>query len=115
MTASGDPGRGGGHPIVVLVEWQATDLSLAQAEEMARSSLEVLRQVPGLDEARIFGDVESGTHCFLLTWRNREAMDRYMASEAMHAVRSAALPFVEGKPGRRIFVDYGATAPEEGE
>lgn len=100
------------HPIVVLVEWQATAMSISQAEEMAHSALAVLRAVPGLNEARIFGDFESGTHYFLLTWRDRASMERYMASDAMHAVRSAALPFVAGKPGRRFFVDYGATGAE---
>lgn len=89
-------------------------MSPADAEEMARSSLAALRNVPGLEEARIFGDFESGTHCFLLSWRDRDSMDRYMASEVMHAVRGAALPFVAGKPERRVFVDYGASADATG-
>ena len=107
MTQPADP------PIIVLVEWQAADMGVKDAEAMAQDTLAVLRQVPGLDEARIFGDFESGLHCFLLTWRNREAMDRYMASDAMHAVRGAAMPFVAGKPTRRVFVDYGAAAAEK--
>jgi quinol monooxygenase YgiN len=90
------------------VEWQAREMSLHEAEVMARDALTVLRDVPGLDEARIFGDFEGGRHCFLLTWHDGAAMDRYMASDAMHAVRGAALPFVTGKPSRRIFIDYGA-------
>lgn len=100
-------------PIVVLVEWDATAMGPDEARRMARESLTVLRKVPGLDEARIFGDFESGRHCFLLTWRDREAMERYMLSEAMHAVRGAALPFVSGKPERRVFVDYGAAGNED--
>ena len=100
------------HAIVVLVEWHAPDMSLSGAEEMARDALAVLRSVPGLDDARIFGDFESGTHCFLLTWHDSAAMDRYMASEAMQAVRAAATPFVKGKPGRHFFIDYGAPPGE---
>ncbi len=106
--AGGD--ASGGRPIIVLVEWQASEMGLEAAELMARDALAVLRDVPGLDEARVFGDFDSGVHCFQLTWRNREAMDRYMASDVMHAVRGAAMPFVAGKPERRIFVDYGAAS-----
>jgi len=108
-------GPDGNQPIIVLIEWQATAMSVADAGEMARSALAVLDGVQGLDEARVFGDFESGTHCFLLTWRNREAMDQYMASDVMHTVRDAALPFVAGKPQRRVFIDYGAAASEPSE
>jgi heme-degrading monooxygenase HmoA len=96
------------HPIVVLVEWPGGEMGLGAADQMARDSLVVLDQVPGLEDVRFFGDFDGGTHCFLLTWRSREAMERYMASEAMHAVREAAMPFVAGKPIRRVFVEYGA-------
>lgn len=95
-------------PIVVLVEWEAPEMGLDEAEVMARDALAVLRNVPGLDEARIFGDFESGRHYFLLIWHDGAAMDRYMAGDAMQAVRGAALPFVAGKPDRRVFIDYGA-------
>lgn len=114
MSSSVEKPASDGHPIVVLVEWQASDMDEAQAVEMARSAREVLARVPGLTDIRMFGDFESGTHCYLLTWRDREAMDRYMTSDAMQAVRGAALPFVAGKPGRRIFVEYGAVPGRAG-
>lgn len=106
--SQGVTSESGDRPIVVLVEWQAPEMALDEAEVMARDALAVLREVPGLDEARIFGDFESGRHCFLLIWHDGAAMDRYMAGDAMQAVRGAALPFVAGKPERRVFVDYGA-------
>jgi len=98
--------------LVVLVEWNAPGLRITDAQAVAKQSMSVLRSTPGLLDARFFGDFESGTHCFLLTWKNREAMDRYMASEAMQAVRGAAAAFVEGAPTRRIFVDYGSDVAE---
>jgi quinol monooxygenase YgiN len=96
----------GPEPIVVLVEYQAPRMSPDEAAEVARQSAAVLRSVPGLVEARFLGDFEGGTHCFLLTWTGREAMETYMTSDQMHTVRSAASSFVEGRPTRRIFVDY---------
>lgn len=93
--------------LAVLVEWNAPEMGLADAQAVARQSMSVLRSTPGLLDARFFGDFESGTHCFLLTWKNKEAMDRYMASEAMQSVRGSAGPFVAGAPTRRIFVEYG--------
>ena len=105
-TRSEDPAAGDERPIVVLVEWQAGEMEVEQAEQMARGALAVLADVPGLDDVRLFGEFETGVHCFLLTWSGREAMDRYMASSAMLGVRQAALPFLAGKPVRRVFVDY---------
>lgn len=93
--------------IVVLVEWNAPEMSPDEAEDVAERSRTVFDATPGLLDARFFGDFETGTHCFLLTWKNREVMEQYMASEAMHAVRGSAAPFVSGKPTRRIFVEYG--------
>lgn len=94
-------------PIVVLIEWNAPEMSPAEAENVAEQSKAVFDATPGLLDARFFGDFESGTHCFLLTWKDRDSMERYMASEAMHAVRGSAAPYVAGKPTRRIFVEYG--------
>lgn len=79
----------------------------AEAEDVARSSMTVFGETHGLLDVRFFGDFETGTHCFLLTWKDREAMEQYMASQAMHAVRGSAAPFVVGKPTRRTFEEYG--------
>lgn len=95
-------------PLVVLVEWNAPDMSFADAQAVAKKSLSVLGSAAGLLDARFFGDFETGTHCFLLTWRDEKAMEQYMASEAMQSVRGSAAPFVVGPPTRRIFVDYGS-------
>ncbi len=102
-------------PIVVLVEWSAPEMTMEQADDVAAKSKAVFDATPGLLDARFFGDFETGTHCFLLTWKDREAMERYMASQAMHAVRGSAAPFVAGKPTRRIFVEYGDGSPAGGD
>lgn len=94
-------------PLVVLVEWNAPAMDLADAQEMARQSFAVLKSTPGLLDARFFGDFETGTHCFLLTWRDKNSMAQYMASKAMQSVRGSAAPFVVGTPTRRVFLDYG--------
>lgn len=96
----------GGSPIVVLVEWQAPSLEPVEARRIAEASLARYREFDGFVDGRFFGDFESGAHFYVLTWRDRAAMDAYAASEAMLAVRSLASRYVEGRPSRRICLDY---------
>src|SRR5687768_5476231 len=93
-------------PISTLVEWQAPSLTLADARTLARQTIERIGHFPGFLEGRFFGDFESGTHFYLLTWESRAALDAYAASEQMTGVRELAAPFVEGRPSRRIMADY---------
>jgi quinol monooxygenase YgiN len=99
--------------VTVLVEWPTKGLDLAAARTLARDTEARLRRVPGLIGARFFGDFESETHVYLLTWRDRAALDAYTASEEMFGVRSLAEPYVAGRPTRRIFVDYSPRTGEE--
>ena len=61
---------------------------------------------PGFVEGRFFGDFASGRHFYLLTWRDRAALDDYARSEHMLGVREVAAPYVEGRPERLILSDY---------
>ena len=93
-------------PVVALVEWPAHDLDLDAAFRLAAESDKAFRRIPGLLEARFLGDFESGTHYYLLTWRDKAASDSYTQSEQMFSIRTIAEPYVAGKPSRRILVDY---------
>jgi quinol monooxygenase YgiN len=93
-------------PISTLVEWQAPNLSPEEARTLAQETIERIGHFPGFVEGRFFGDFENGTHFYLLTWRDRAALDAYAASEQMTAVRDLAGPFVQGKPTRKILTDY---------
>ena len=93
-------------PISTLVEWQAPSLTPADARTLAARTIERIGQFPGFVEGRFFGDFEAGSHYYLLTWQDRAALDSYAASEQMVGVRDLAAPFVEGKPSRKILVDY---------
>lgn len=98
-------------PVVSLVEWPTTGLDLASARRLAAETMERYRRIPGLLDARFFGDFESGSHVYLQVWRDRAALDAYAANEAMFEVRTIAAPYVAGRPSRRILVDY---TPERG-
>ena len=95
-------------PISTLVEWQAPSLTPADARALAERTIERIGHFPGFVEGRFFGDFESGTHYYLLTWESRAALDAYAASEQMTGVRELAAPFVEGRPTRKILTDYSA-------
>lgn len=106
-----DPAGAEGQPVVALIEWPTTGLDLAAARQLASESERAFRRVPGLLDVRFFGDFESGTHCYLQTWRDRASLDAYLTSEAMFSNRRIAEPFVAGRPTRRLFVDY---SPRDG-
>jgi quinol monooxygenase YgiN len=93
-------------PVVVLVEWPTHDLDLDAALRLAVESDKAFRRIPGLLEARFLGDFETGTHYYLLTWRDRAASDAYLQSEQMFSIRTIAEPYVAGRPSRRVMVDY---------
>src|SRR5262245_39590634 len=93
-------------PVVALVEWPADGLDVEAARALARESDSLYRQIPGLVDVRFFGDFERGLHYYLLTWRNRAALDAYGASDAMTSLRDIAAPFVTGKVSRTILHDY---------
>ena len=93
-------------PISTLVEWHAPSLTPVEARNLAEGTIERIGQFPGFVEGRFFGDFESGTHFYLLTWQDRAALEAYAASEQMMGVRQLAAPFVQGRPSRRICLDY---------
>ena len=93
-------------PISTLVEWQAPSLTTADARTLAEQTIARIGQFPGFLEGRFFGDFETGTHYYLLTWHDRGALDAYSASEQMTGVRELAAPFVEGRPTRKVLTDY---------
>jgi quinol monooxygenase YgiN len=95
-----------GPPMVALIEWPTTGLDLAAAQRLAVESERNFRRAPGLVDIRFFGDFERGVHYYLLTWRDRAALDAYLGSEAMFANRALAGPYLAGKVSRTIFVDY---------
>ena len=93
-------------PISTLVEWHAPGLTPVDAQALAEQTIARIGHFPGFLEGRFFGDFETGTHYYLLTWQDRAALEAYAASEQMTGVRELAAPFVEGRPSRRILVDY---------
>ena len=66
----------------------------------------MIGQFPGFLEGRFFGDFESGRHFYLLTWRDRAALDDYAKSEQMLGVREIAGRYNEGRPTRLVLSDY---------
>jgi quinol monooxygenase YgiN len=98
-------GEGEGR-LVALVEWNAPRMTLDEARELALGTAAQLRRVPGLVDLRFFGDFEAGVHYYLLTWESRAALDAYMASASMFQIRDLAAPHVEGRPSRRVLIDY---------
>lgn len=96
----------GSLPVISLVEWHAPGMTPDEAIELARRSTDAFEHIPGVVEVRFFGDFESGAHYYLQVWESREALDAYMTSESMFRVREIALPFLEGRPSRRLLIDY---------
>ena len=104
-----DERREGSHgAISTLVEWQAPNLTREDARVLAQRTIEQIGHFPGFIEGRFFGDFETGTHYYVLTWQDRAALDAYAASQQMTGVRELAAPFVQGKPTRKILSDYSA-------
>jgi quinol monooxygenase YgiN len=101
-----DATAAGEQAIVALVEWPTKDFGLDAARQLAIETDRLLRRVPGLIDARFFGDFETGVHYYLLTWSDRAAFDAYAASEAMFTNRAIAEPYVAGRPSRKVLVDY---------
>lgn len=93
-------------PISTLVEWQAPSLTPADARTLAARTIERVGHFPGFVEGRFFGDFQTGTHYYLLTWQDRAALEAYASSEQMTGVRELAAPFVEGRPSRKVLADY---------
>jgi hypothetical protein len=93
-------------PVVALVEWAAEGLELDDARDLAAESDALYRRIPGLIDARFLGDFDRGVHYYLLTWRDRAALEEYGASDAMTSIRSLAAPHVSGKVSRTILLDY---------
>jgi quinol monooxygenase YgiN len=93
-------------PIATLVQWNAPRLTPDEARSIASQTIALIGRLPGFVEGRFFGDFESGTHYYLLTWQDRAALEAYNSSEQMLGVRSIAAPFVEGSPSGQILVDY---------
>jgi quinol monooxygenase YgiN len=104
-------GRADGR-IAVIIEWRAPGLTPEAARRLADETVVAFRRVPGLIDIRLFGDFDSGDHVYFQVWRDRAALDAYLASEAMLRMRDAAGPYVEGRPSRRIYADYTEAAPE---
>lgn len=101
-----DQTAGSEGPISTLVEWQAPRLKPDEARTIATKTVEMIGHFPGFVEGRFFGDFDSGTHYYLITWQDRAALDAYAASESMLGVRTLAGPYVEGRPSRKVLVDY---------
>lgn len=93
-------------PVAVLIEWHSSSLTEADAVRMAEQTRTAFSRIPGLLDIRFFGDFATGTHWYLQTWESAEAHEAYMASEAMFRIRDVALPYVEGRPTRRVLTDY---------
>ena len=93
-------------PVSTLIEWQAPTLTPTEARRLAQQTLDRIGRFPGFVEGRFFGDFEVGTHYYLLTWQNRAALDAYAASDQMTGVRDLAVPYVQGRPTRKILTDY---------
>ena len=93
-------------PIVSLIEWHSTSLTMDDARRVAAETTAAFGRIPGLVEIRLFGDFETGTHYYLQVWRERAALDAYMASESMFKIRDIAAPYTEGRPTRKLLADY---------
>jgi hypothetical protein len=100
-----DESRG---PVVSLVRWQPVGLDEPSARRLAADTAAAFSGIPGLVEIRFFGDFETGIHYYLQVWRDRAALDDYMASESMFRIRDLAAPYVGERPTREVMVDYSA-------
>ena len=95
-----------GLPLATIVEYDAPALTRDEAGRMARQARSILAAVDGLLAARFWGDFETGRHCYQLVWRDRAALDAYLASDEMLRVRLTVADRVVGRPERRIVTDY---------
>jgi quinol monooxygenase YgiN len=93
-------------PVISHVEWHAPDLTLEGAHALIAETMTHLRHVPGLVNARFFGDFETGRHFFMLTWADMAALDAYLTSEEMFSIRKSAMAFLTGRVRRELFTDY---------
>ena len=93
-------------PVTTLVGWHAPTLTPDAARSLARQTMEQIGTFPGFVEGRFFGNFETGSHYYLLTWRDQAALDDYAASDQMTGVRNIAMPYLEGRPTREILADY---------
>jgi quinol monooxygenase YgiN len=93
-------------PVVSLVQWHAAGLDVESARRLAAETTAAFGRIPGMLDIRFFGDFETGRHYYLQTWRDRAALDAYMASESMFRIRDIAAPYVSGRPERWILADY---------
>jgi quinol monooxygenase YgiN len=95
-----------GQPVVSLIEWHASRLQPDDARQVAAETAEAFARIPGMLEIRFLGDFETGRHYYVQTWRDRAALEAYMASESMFRIRDIAAQWVDGRPERQILVDY---------
>jgi orotate phosphoribosyltransferase len=93
-------------PIISLIEWHSTSLTPHDARRLASESSAAFARIAGLIQIRFFGDFETGRHYYLQVWRDRAALDAYMASESMLKIGEIAAPYVEGRPARQLLADY---------
>jgi quinol monooxygenase YgiN len=100
--------------IVSLVAWRATGMDLESARRLAAETEAAFGQIPGMLDIRFFGDFGTGQHYYLQTWRDRAALEAYMASESMFRIREIAAPYVSGKPERSILIDYTGAGERRG-
>jgi quinol monooxygenase YgiN len=94
--------------VISLVRWQPVGLDPDAARRLAVETSEACAAIPGLLEIRFFGDFESGVHYYFQVWRDRAALDAFMASESMFRIRDLAAPYVGDRPTREILSDYSA-------
>jgi quinol monooxygenase YgiN len=95
-------------PVISLIRWQPVGLDPEAARRLAAETTEACSAIPGLLEIRFFGDFETGVHYYFQVWRDRAALDAYMASESMFRIRDMAAPYVGDRPTREILSDYSA-------
>jgi quinol monooxygenase YgiN len=95
-----------GLPILSIIEWQAPDMSVQQARDLAEKTAAAFRLVPGLVDFRFYGDFATGRHAYLQVWADEAALEAYAASESMFRIREIAAPYVKGRPSRSMYADY---------
>jgi orotate phosphoribosyltransferase len=97
-------------PVISLVRWEPVGLTPDAARTLAAETTAAFGRIPGLLELRFYGDFDTGVHYYHQVWRDRAALDAYMASEGMLRIRDLAAPYVGARPTREILVDYSARA-----
>ena len=60
----------------------------------------------GLKWVKFYYDPVSGERGSLTVWENREALDRYMKSEARKGILEKLRPLIDGEVTSRVFVVY---------